>query len=151
VERITLPKISPLALEFDAENQREFGPCPHCGQMTKRVWGYAYQSEQAIAAYFVEWTPLHEPLDAIFDLIVGQWGDETDASNRRAVSVAFRMLESGPSFMVQNAKERKVASSELISNALSRQEVLGTPLADTVFGIIDLIYLADPRLTELRR
>ena len=118
--------------------------------MTSRVWGYVYRSQAAIAAYFVEWTPQHQERDATFDLIVGKWGEQTQASDRQAVSVAFRQLQSGPSFMVQDANTRNIVSSSLISRALDRDAVIGTPLAEEIFAICDLIYLADPRLDELK-
>ena len=118
--------------------------------MTRRVWGYVYRADAAIAAYFVEWTPGHSPKDAMFDLIVGRWGEGAASSDRQAVSIAFRVLESGPSFMVQDASVRKTASSPLVSRALDREEVVGQPIAAIVFNICDLIYLADPRIGELR-
>jgi hypothetical protein len=150
MERITLPEHSELALEIDPENEKLLGPCACCGEMTSRVWGYAYRSDVAIAAYFVEWTPLHTVVDAMFDLIIGTWGEGTQASDRQAVSVAFRQLESGPSFMVQDASVRSVGSSSLITRALDRQDVIGTALADEAFAVCDLVYLADPRLAGLR-
>jgi hypothetical protein len=64
-------------LEIDPENEKLLGPCACCGEMTSRVWGYAYRSDVAIAAYFVEWTPLHTVVDAMFDLIIGTWGEGT--------------------------------------------------------------------------
>jgi hypothetical protein len=54
MERFALPTRPEFALEFDPENQKLLGPCPHCGEMTLRVWGYAYRADEAIAAYFVE-------------------------------------------------------------------------------------------------
>jgi hypothetical protein len=150
MRRIALPNFPNLELEFDPENQREFGPCPHCGEMTSRVWGYIYRSEEAAAAYFVEWTPRHAERDATFDLIVGKWGEQTQASNRQAVSVAFKRLHSGPSFMVQDARARKVAGNPLVASALDRDAVIGTPLAEEIFTICDLVYFADPRLDDLR-
>jgi hypothetical protein len=151
MERISIPRFPDLALEVDAKNQKELGPCPHCGHKTSRVWGYVYQSDAAVAAYFVEWTPSHSEKDATFDLIVGEWGEDAHADDRQAVSVAFRVLESGPSFMVQDAAERPIGSSSLVSAALNRDAVVGTPFAEAVFAVCDLIYLADPRIEELRR
>jgi len=49
-----------------------------------------------------------------------------------------------PSFMVQNAATRPIGSSSLISAALDRNAVIGSPLADVVFALCDLVYLADP-------
>lgn len=111
MERITLPERPELALEYDKGNQKELGPCPHCGQKTSRVWGYVYQSNAALAAYYVEWTPLHPDKDASFDLIVGKWGEDAHADDRQGISVAFRVLESGPAFIVQNAATRPIGSS----------------------------------------
>jgi hypothetical protein len=150
MERITLRNRPELALEFDPDNEAEFGPCPDCGQNTKRVWGYVYRAEAAMAAYFVEWTPTHPHRDAMFDLILVRWGEEAGAGDRRAVSVAFRVLDTGPSFMVQDASVRHVASSSLVSGTLDQNDVIGKPIASTVFEICDLIYLADPRIAELR-
>ena len=150
MERIGLQAQPELVLEYDATNQREFGPCPDCGQNTKRVWGYVYRGDVAVAAYFVEWTPSHRPKDAMFDLIIGKWGESAGPDDRKAVSIGFRTLDNGPSFMVQDATARRIGSNSLVSQALKRDDVIGTPIATDVFAICDLIYLADPRLAELR-
>jgi hypothetical protein len=98
----------------------------------------------------VEWTPSHPQRDAIFDLIMGKWGEGTEASDRQSVSVAFNVLETGPGFMVQDSSMRKIASSPLVSRALDRNDVIGQPIAAIVFQICDSVYLADPRIEELR-
>jgi len=150
MERINLPNRPGLAIEFEADNQTEMGPCPDCGQKTKRVWGYIYRADAATAAYFVEWTPTHPHKDAVFDLILGKWGEAALPNDRRAVSVAFRVLDTGPSFMVQDASVPRIGSSPLVSSALDRNAIVGKPIAPTVFEIYDLIYLANPRIAELR-
>jgi len=150
MDRISLPNRPELALEFDANNQAELGPCPDCGKNTKRVWGYIYNADAATAAYFVEWTPAHPQRDAVFDLILGKWGEAAGPEDRSAVSVAFRVLDTGPSFMVQDASRRRIGSSPFVSTALDRNTLVGTAIAASVFEICDLIYLADPRVAELR-
>lgn len=149
--RISTPHVPTLALEYEAENQAGLGPCPDCGEETRRVWGYVYRGDFPHAAYFVEWTPAHRDRDAVFDLILGRWGADANPNDRSAVSVAFRVLDTGPAFMVQDASKRRVASSPLVSRAWNRSEVVGQPLATDVFQICDLIYLADPRIAELRQ
>jgi len=52
--------------------------------------------------------------------------------------------------MVQDASVRRIGSSPLVSRALKRTEVDGQPIAADVFQICDSIYLADPRIVELR-
>jgi len=139
-----------MTIEYEATNQAEFGPCPDCGEMTKRVWGWVHRCDVVIAAYFVEWTPSHPQQDATFDLIVGEWGEGAGPQNRKAVSVGYRVMETGPSFMVQDAKARKVGSSPLVSEALDRKQVIGQPIAENVFAICDAVYLGDPRIAALR-
>jgi hypothetical protein len=147
---VQVPNQPGVAIEYETTNEREFGPCPDCGQMTRRVWGWVYREDTAIAAYFVEWTPLHAERDAVFDLIVGTWGEAAGPESRSAVSVAYKVLETGPSFMVQDATERKIGSNTLVSHALGRSEVIGQPIAQEVFSVCDAIYLGDPRISELR-
>jgi hypothetical protein len=137
-------------LTVETSGEKTFGPCDCCGKMTKRVWGFVYDADAALAAYFVEWTPGHEANSAAFDLIVGAWGDEADNSTRKAVSLEFRKLENGPSFMVIDARTRSVANSPLISDALSRDEVIGNEIAIRAYSLCDTIYLEDPRLAWLR-
>jgi hypothetical protein len=149
MERIFLPNQPDMALEYDSTSEREFGPCPDCGQKTKRIWGYVYCDDAAIAAYFVEWTPSHAQRDAMFDLIVGTWGEGAGPEQRKAVSVAYRVLQTGPSFMVQDASARTIGSSSLVSQSLDRDDVIGQPIAEKVFAICDAIYAGDPRIVEL--
>jgi hypothetical protein len=59
-----------LELLINPEDQRTFGPCECCGNMTQRVWGYVNQGDATIAAYFVEWTPGHVQNPANFDQIL---------------------------------------------------------------------------------
>ena len=117
--------------------------------MTHRVWGYVYDNDAALAAYFVEWTPGHVERSANFDLIVGRWGDETSASDSVAIALEFRCLNSGPAFMVVNAEARPVARNANVGRALTREQVTGTELAQTAFAVCDEIFLNDGRLTTL--
>ncbi len=97
--------------------------------MTQRVWGYVYDNDAALAAYFVEWTPGHVEQSANFDLIFGRWGDETSASDRVAIALEYRHLDSGPAFMVVNADMGPVARNANVGKALTREQVIRTELA----------------------
>jgi len=99
MQRVSVPNFQEIVLEYAIENEAEFGPCPDYGQKTRRIWGYVYRSDIATAAYYVEWTPSHSQRDAAFDLILGKWGENAGSSDRQAVSVAFRVLDTGPSFI----------------------------------------------------
>jgi hypothetical protein len=116
--------------------------------MTRRVWGYVYEQNDPLAAYFVEWTPGHADL-ATFDLIIGKWGSESNAADGAGVSLAFRHLEGGPAFMVVDCGDRAIAKSPLVRRALTRGEVIGTPAANLAFKICDWILLKDQRVVHL--
>ncbi len=118
--------------------------------MTRRVWGYVNDGDVAIAAYFVEWTPGHAQVSANFDLIIGKWGEQASATERKAVALDFRQLETGPAFRVINAGDRPVGTNSLVGEALSREQIIGEPIAQTIFGICDTVFLQDQRIAELR-
>jgi hypothetical protein len=135
---------------IELAGSKEMGPCECCGTDTRRVWGYVHRGMEPEAAYFVEWTlGKVDGHGAHFDLIVGQWGDGTGPSDKVAVSLEFRRTERGPEFMVIDAGSRRIAENELAGRALSRAEVIGTPLAQDVFGIVDAIWLRDGRISEV--
>lgn len=146
----SMTETAPLTLRINPEDQKSFGPCECCGEMTSRVWGYVNRLEEGVASYFVEWTPGHEDGHTNFDLIVGKWGDGQDSSSRQAISLEFRKLPTGPAFMVIDATSRPVCRSTLISKALRREDVIGTPIASDVFALCDVIFLSDSRLDHLR-
>ena len=52
--------------------------------------------------------------------------------------------------MVVDATDRPAASNELVGRALSRTQVIDTPLAKSVFALVDAIYLHDTRVADLR-
>jgi hypothetical protein len=139
-----------LELVIEPENERTFGPCQCCGNMTRRVWGYVNQGEATVAAYFVEWTPGHVEKSANFDLILGKWGSNAGPKDRKAVAVEFRQVETGPAFAVVDAADRPIAASPLVSEALTREQVVGKQVAKTVFAVCDTIFLQDPRISPLR-
>jgi hypothetical protein len=141
---------SALSLEISPDSQRQFGPCDCCGNMTSRVWGYIWQNGSAIAAYFVEWTEGHPYREANFDFIYGRWGDETSAKDRQAIAVAYRCLETGPSFMVIDANDRTVGKNSLAGKAVTREQVLNGELRGITFSLCDAVYLSDPRIGTLR-
>jgi hypothetical protein len=146
-----MPSESAFQVLVEAENERTFGPCPCCGNMTRRVWGYVCQGDATVAAYFVEWTPGHQDRAANFDLIIGPWGSATSARDRTAVALEFRHVPTGPAFMVVDAAERPVGISPLVGQALGRDQVIGKPIATTAFAVCDCVYAQDGRIDELRR
>ena len=124
--------------------------CDCCGDKSRTVWGFIYRDAYAHASYFVHWTPGKVASHgAHFDLILGAWGDGTTSADRYAVSLEFRLTDQGPGFMVIDATPRAVSQQELVGRGLLRDEVVGTPLSERIFELVDAIWLQDARITEL--
>jgi len=124
--------------------------CDCCGQQSRTVTGFVYRDDAAAAAYFVQWTLGGvDSHGANFDLILGRWGEGATSSDRSAVAVEFRRTPDGPAFMVVDASARPAGRSELVGRALSREGVVGTPLAKVAFDIIDAVWLHDGRIKEI--
>ena len=138
------------SLRVEPTQSKDLGPCPCCGNVTRRVWGYVHALGATEAAYFVEWVPGGvDHHGANFDLIIGPWGDGARSSDRVAVSLAFRRTPTGPEFMVIDAADREIGRSELVGSAPGRDEVLAGPLATRAFAIVDAVWLQDVRISEL--
>lgn len=100
-----------------------------------------------VAVYYMHWTVghLNDP-GANLDLVLGHWGDHTSAEDRVLVSLIHRQRPEGrPELMVVDAAVRLSRVSNVAQTALARSDVIGTPLASQVFGIVDAIYLQDTR------
>jgi len=136
--------------EVEIAGSNDFGPCDCCGGTSRTVWGYLRTEGEPSAAYYVQWTVGQmDRHGAHVDLIVGRWGHGTSADDRSAVSLEFGRAEGRPGLMVIDAGHRPTASSSFCGKALARAEVVGTPLADTVFEMVDAIWLQDGRIAEV--
>ena len=139
--------MSALEIELGGINDLDFCEC--CGNRSRTVWGTVYNEGNLTAAYYVQWTPNRLDHGANLDLVLGKWGEEASAAERSAVALEYRLLESGPAFMVIDATDRPMARSELVGQALNRSQVIGTPIAAEVFPIADAVLGQDPRVKEL--
>ena len=139
-----------IDLRIEPSGSQEFGPCDCCGGTSRTVWGYANRGADTAAAYFVQWTMGQvDRHGANVDLIIGKWGDGATRSDRCSVALEYRRTDRGPSLMVIDSEGRTVASSNLVGKALARREVLGTPLAQLAFDIVDAIWRQDERIKEI--
>jgi hypothetical protein len=113
------------------------------------IWGAVYHANDAIAVYYVHWTINHPDHSANFDLFIGKWGEGTSAEDRQAVALAFRNGQEGPQFMVIDAQDPLDEQEKLATKALSRNEVIGTPIAQDAFAIVDALLFQESRIAEL--
>jgi hypothetical protein len=137
-------------LQVEPTGGKDHGPCPCCGNNSRCAWGFVHAPRETVAAYFVHWT-LGRVRDhgANFDLALGKWGEGTSAADRCLVALAYRLTEDGPSFMVIDADGRPAADGTVAGRVLKRAEVVGRPVAQQAFAVVDAILAQDGRVAEL--
>jgi hypothetical protein len=126
------------------------GQCDCCGHQSRTIWGKLADSDGTKALYFVQWTserPVHFPN---FDLVLGPWGDGTAASDRVLVSLVYRPRPGGGAFMVIDGAGRPADKRSICGRALARVDVIGTPLAQEAFALLDALWLTEPRLKAIQ-
>ena len=123
------------------------GLCECCGTMSRSVWGLVHRRDKTAAAYWMHWTVGHlEENGANLDLVMGEWGEDASPEKRAVVALEHRQRPDGsPALMVIDSASRPVATSDLAKAALSRSDVISSPLAQQVFAITDAIYSQDER------
>jgi hypothetical protein len=129
-------------------NSSDYGPCPCCGDMSRSVWGLVCENDITQGSYFVHWTLNQvENHGAHIDLIISSRGKGNVLGPRSAISLEYRIGDTGPSVMVIDAHGRNHA--KIAEHVLRREDVIGTLLAKKVFAICDVVLVQDDRLTEI--
>jgi hypothetical protein len=135
---------SPAPLLVEPTNESPSGPCHCCGSVTRRVEGLVRENGSVEALYAVEWTAgsgsVHE---THFLLMLG------GGTDRRGVSLQFQLVDGEATYRVADASARNASSASFAGRLLRRDEVIGTPLAQRSFEVVDAIWAQDRRLAEL--
>jgi hypothetical protein len=140
-----------MTLSVEPIGFREFGPCECCGRSSRRISGFVSSDDGPLAGYLIHWTLGHvRDRGANIDLIMGSWGETTTAADRYVVSLYYRVVNDEPSVMVVDAEKQTADKHLIAAGALTRDDVIGTPLATEVFEIVDAVFLGDNRLADLQ-
>jgi hypothetical protein len=109
-----------------------------------------HSPNRAVAAYFVQWAVGRVPdHGALFDLVLGSWGEGSSAANRVLVTLDYRLTETGPAFMVVDSAGRSTDNPALAGQALTRADVVGRPIAEEAFPVADAVLEHDSRIAEV--
>ncbi|MCP5299406.1 MAG: hypothetical protein H6954_06835 [Chromatiaceae bacterium] len=140
-----------MKLRIETAGENPPTACECCGNVTNAVWGYVYEGDDPIAAYFVHWTSSKADHYANFDFLVGTWGTDS-VNDKELISFIYKATETGGgSFMAIDSTDRPAAHSDLCSVALKRDEVVNNGrLMGLASEIIDAVWLGDPRIQEIR-
>jgi len=139
-----------MSIIVEPTSSKDHCPCQCCGNISRTVWGFLHENQATIAAYYVQWTLGRLDHDPNFDFIIGQWGEQSTPNDRSVVAAACRFFPTGPQFMIIDAASRPISKrGSLAARSLQRDQVIGTPLAKTIFTLIDSLWLGDTRIAEL--
>ena len=130
------------------EEGRSTGVCDCCQNETISLSGFVSTETESLAAYFIAYTNGQPEHGAEFTFVVGKWGEDAMAKDRFVI-VMHHFPEKG--FMLDSDfAEKKANMRELASNFLNREDIIGSKFADTLFSIVDAVYMKDSRLDEMR-
>ena len=122
------------------------GYCACCGNTTRRIWGWLQQHDENAALYYVTWTIGRMTDGARVQMIIGPWGDQTSANDRNAIFIDYFADEPPGTFTIIDADE---SLTDVAKHSLRRVDVIGTPLAQLCFDLLDSIWLQDTRMQEV--
>jgi hypothetical protein len=134
-----------VTIEIEPSNSKDAGPCKCCGKSTRTVWGFVWADGDPRACYFVQWTLGRLDHGARFDVVVGSWEEASTEADRDAVSLAYHLADTGPSFALSDVAGRPAAELGKPHGTAS----VAAPLADEVFSIAQAVLESDRRVSEL--
>ncbi|MGE0324153.1 MAG: hypothetical protein AB7K71_09940 [Polyangiaceae bacterium] len=137
-------------LRVEPTNHNDTGPCPCCGDLTRSVWGHVVRDDETRAVYYVRWTLNQAKHGAIWMLSIGDWVD-AEHGHRDCVGLDCRAPEGSIAFMLVDAATTPWGNAPGLGTPLKREEVLGTPLAQEAFDLVDACLAQDDRLELMRR
>jgi hypothetical protein len=150
--RLWYARTGELMFEIEQQDTKDFGPCDCCSSMSRTVTGCVARDGEAYAVYRVHWTLGQvERHGASFYIILGYFGEGTMPIDRYAVALRYRCDSKATGFMVIDAEGTPIAEHPLAERALRREEVIGTPLAQEVFDLVDFIWLHEERISEITK
>jgi hypothetical protein len=138
-------------LEIEPLGSKDAGRCECCDRVSRKIWGLWREEPRGRGCYFVHWTVGHvfekgAHIDVIF---AGPKQESGGLPDFHAVSLEYRIFETGPEMMVVDATAAAYAMSPCLGRRLKRSDVISGPLAATVFAICDAFLVRDERLAAL--
>lgn len=132
--------------EFEFAAPSVGDPCPCCGGLSVRSTGFVTLDEDAYAVYYAAYANNHPEQELALIVSIGDWGENSDGSNREAFYCRLRPANQTYELMLGDASESPWADAELLGRKLSREQARAHPLKDTLFALTDEIGARDPRV-----
>jgi len=135
-----------MTLAVKQVEQKIVGQCDCCGHSTQMAVGEVANQSELQCKYYFYWTEDKQDHYPSLDLVIGSWADNSSSNDRVLVSLVCLLDRDSRDFSFVSAKERPMASSDMFGEALERDQIVGTKLADQVAEIVDAIWSQDSRI-----
>ena len=138
-------------IEFTASRWHEStGACPCCGRHSRLAWGGVSSTHVVCAVYFVHWSCAAPDHPAHVDLIVGPWGQDGSADERRLLALRYLPRPGGGELVVIDGASRPAAASLVCANVLTEATFAAAPDAGRIQAMLAALWMNEPAVAELR-
>jgi hypothetical protein len=129
---------------------KDHGTCPCCGGHDRSAWGEVQVNDITRAVYHARHMRSKRHDGIIFLFSIGTWHVADAPNDRQSVGLHFRIVREQPGFMVIDATDTPWGGEQnvFLGTKLTREQVVGTPLAATAFSFADRVISDDDRVIE---
>lgn len=136
-----------MASEYEIElSEPSASRCDCCGGLTVRLTRFVYRDGDAFAIYHAAYSNTHPDNELAMLVSLGDWGEDSDPSQRAAFYCRVRPTEDSYEVMLGDAAQSAWRDAEIIGEKLSREEALRHPWKATAFEVLDEAFLHDRSL-----
>lgn len=136
----------PLTLEQGEESMPT--ACECCGRYSRTVHGFVYRNDDAYAVYYAGWSEGHPERGVTMAIAMGEWGDDSDASDRVSVGVRAFASSSEIHFSILDPEESPWSRTDLLGDMIPRKVALHHPSLKEVFTIAEVLVEHDFRVRD---
>lgn len=129
-----------ISFEFEAPHH---STCDCCGGRNTTLTRFVYADGDVHAVYYAAFSDNHEDRIVSAVLSLGEWGEDSDPTTRRAFALRLRAGPENYEVMVVGPDECAWRDSELLGPVLSREDALTHEWIAQVFHITDHILTDD--------
>ena len=139
-----------MSLALSPGGETVHGKCPDCEHVTRTVWGFVSQQDNARAVYYARWTDGHLERGAQLIICIGMWGEGRSGADRKTFGLECQIVDGEPAFMFVDAGELPW-NEPFLGELLPRETALASQDKTEVLNIVDMMIESDPRVVRFLR
>ena len=120
--------------------------CDCCDGLTVRLTRFVSRKGAAFAMYYAQYSNSHPDNELAMLVSIGEWGDDSDASQRAAFYCRVRPTGDSYEVMLGDVEESAWGGVDIIGKKLTRENALRHPQKATAFEVLDSALQQDPAL-----